>query len=45
MITIELRWYKSVDDGDFKLQYRNVTINGQLANYGEWQEVPFVLER
>ncbi len=40
----ELRWYKGVDDGTFKLQFRNVTVNGQLGNYGEWQEVPFVLE-
>ena len=34
---IELRWFKSVDDGDYKLQYRE-------AYFENWQEVPFVLE-
>ena len=34
---IELRWFKSVDDGDYKLQYRD-------AYYEYWEEVPFVLE-
>ena len=41
---IELRWFKSVDDGDYKLQYREER-KYQVGTYFEnWQEVPFVLE-
>lgn len=34
---IELRWFKSVDDEGYKLQFRE-------AYYEKWEEVPFVLE-
>ena len=34
---IELRWFKSVDSGNYKLQFRE-------AYYEEWEEVPFILE-
>jgi hypothetical protein len=38
----EFRWYKSVDDGDFKLQFRQVSSDGDIAT--NWITVPFVLE-
>jgi hypothetical protein len=40
MGNIELRWYKSVDDGDFILQFRERA----LLMWGDWKDVPFVLE-
>ena len=41
---IELRWFKSVDDGDYKLQYREVYVVSLVYHFENWQEVPFVLE-
>lgn len=44
MLTIEMRWYRGVDDDTFKLQYRNVMNNGAEATYGPWETVPRILE-
>jgi hypothetical protein len=38
--TIQLRWYKSVDGSDYKLQFRE----GAIFCWGDWKDVPFVLE-
>lgn len=39
---MELRWYKSVDDSDYKLQMRYV--NPHTGLYTDWYDVPYVLE-
>ena len=46
MTDIEFRWYKSVDDPDYRLQFRRrqpvfVTF-GDV--WSDWQDIPFVLE-
>jgi len=34
---MEFRWYKSVDDNDYRLQHRKF-------NDEKWKDIPFVLE-
>ncbi|MCL4490468.1 MAG: hypothetical protein M1510_00980 [Nitrospirae bacterium] len=45
---MELRWFKSVDDCDYKLQYRllfNPNLPDSLENKGtDWRDVLYVLE-
>ena len=38
----EFRWYKSVDDGDYKLQFRPIIKEKDIE--ATWQDVPFILE-
>ena len=42
---IKMRWYKSVDDGDYKLQYMYF-FNHPDGSPDEtnWMDIPFVLE-
>lgn len=43
VVKIELRWFKSVDDSDYKLQYRDA--NCEICDICvDWKEVPFILD-
>ena len=42
---IEMRWFKSIDDDRFKLQFRQEESGEDGVGVpGEWQDIPFILE-
>lgn len=44
MPTIEFRWFKGVDDHNFRLQYRVRQGPQGEGWWGDWQDIPFILE-
>lgn len=41
---IEMRWFKSVDDSPFILQFRQEEEDEAGIWWGEWKDIPYILE-